>query len=205
RALGRDEHLLGRMAMQRGAVSLRRVAHIGDGEAVRRRGDLRLQIRIVEVLDDTHADDVDDLALIAGDALIEEGECRTFHRGEPRDMAALHLFRGHFRGRLAAQPGIDISHGTPPRPLSQTRGLADAYNARITSASASRHGRGLIPNTSATRRQSSTELAGRRAGVGYSAVVIASTFGGMPRQGAANSKIASAKPCQLTVPAPAKW
>src|SRR3977135_2603880 len=38
-------------------------------------------------------------------------------------------------------------------------------------------------------------------GVGYSAVVIAPTLDGAPRQGDANSKIASAKPCQLTVPA----
>ena len=56
----------------------------------------------------------------------------------------------------------------------------------MTSASASRQGRGSIPNTSRIRRQSSTELAGRCAGVGYSAVAIPSTRGGGPQTGSSN-------------------
>ena len=80
-----------------------------------------------------------------------------------------------------------------------------SYSPRITSARAVRQGLGTMPKASPMRVQSSTELAGRRAGVGYSAVAIASTSGGGPRHGAASAKIASAKPCQVTAPAPVKW
>src|SRR5665213_599928 len=75
----------------------------------------------------------------------------------------------------------------------------------MTSASASRHGRGTMPEASTILLQSRTELAGRRAGVGYSAVVIATTPGGGPRHGTARWRSASANPYQLTAPAPVKW
>src|SRR5207244_10191758 len=68
----------------------------------------------VEVLDDAHADDVDDLALIARHPLVEKGEVGAFHRGEAGDMAPLHLLRRDGRRRLALQAGIDIGHGVPP-------------------------------------------------------------------------------------------
>ncbi len=102
------------MAVQCRAVAFRGVAHIGDRKAVRRRRDLGPQKGIVEVLDDAHPDDVDDLALIARDPLVEEGEVGTLHRVEPRDILPFHLVDRHDRRRLAAQAGIDIRHGLPP-------------------------------------------------------------------------------------------
>ena len=99
--------------MQRRAVALRGIAHIGDREPVRRRLDFRLQIGIAHILDDAHPDDVDDLALIAGNALIEEGKLGAFHRIEPRDILTLHLLDGDHLRRPVAQAGIGISHRTP--------------------------------------------------------------------------------------------
>jgi hypothetical protein len=54
------------------------------------RGDLRLQIGVVEVLDHAHADDVDDLALIARHPPVEKSQLGALHRGEAGDMALLH-------------------------------------------------------------------------------------------------------------------
>jgi hypothetical protein len=89
------------------------MAHIGDRESVRRRLNFRLQIGVAHVLDDAHPDDVDDLALITGEALVEEREFRAFHPIDPRDVLALHLLDGDRWRRLAAQAGIGISHCTP--------------------------------------------------------------------------------------------
>jgi hypothetical protein len=48
-------------------------------------------------------------------------------------------------------------------------------------------------------------LAGRRAGVGYSAVVIAVTRGLRPVSGTCAATIRLAKPCHVVTPVPAKW
>jgi hypothetical protein len=114
RPLGGNEHLLGRVAVQCRAVALRRMADIGHGKAVRGCGDLRLQIGVVEVLDHAHADDVDDLALIARHPLVEKSQLGALHRGEAGDMAPLHPFHRDDGRRLALQAGIDIGHGVPP-------------------------------------------------------------------------------------------
>ena len=60
-----------------------------------------------------------------------------------------------------------------------------------------------MPNRLASLPQSSRESAGRRAGVGQSDVAIAAMCGGVTRKVSACSKMAHAKPCQLTAPLPA--
>src|SRR5687767_3471791 len=68
---------------------------------------------------------------------------------------------------------------------------------RIVSVSASRHERGVMPNARSNEVVSSTDQAGRRAAVGYSAVVIDLMRGGSPPR---ISKIAFANSYQLVIP-----
>ena len=80
---------------------------------MRRRLDFRLQIGVAHILDDAHSDDVDDLPLVAGNALIEKGKLGAFHPIKPRDVLAFHLRDGDRLRRSVAQAGIGISHRTP--------------------------------------------------------------------------------------------
>src|SRR2546430_11481409 len=74
----------------------------------------------------------------------------------------------------------------------------------IVSASARRHGGGLIPNVRAAAVQSSLVSAARTAGLGYSIVGIGTICGAVPSRLAAVSMISLANSNQLASPAPAK-
>ena len=77
------------------------------------------------------------------------------------------------------------------------------YSCSIISARLSLQGRGRMPNKFSTFEQSSTELAGRLTGVGYSAVEIGTTrFTANVSYCPAISKTASAKACQVVSPLP---
>ena len=65
------------------------------------------------VLGDTHAHHVDDLALIGRQALVEEGEVRTFSAGA-RHVPAFHRVARNTRNRRAGDPWINNWHGHPP-------------------------------------------------------------------------------------------
>src|SRR5262249_7504969 len=109
-----DENLLGRVAMQRRTLALRRVANIRDGKSRCRRLDLWRQVWVGDVLDDAHADHVDDLALIARDLLVEKSDLRPNDVAQPRRVVARHRLGRNRRRRLTAQAGIDIGHPRPP-------------------------------------------------------------------------------------------
>jgi hypothetical protein len=53
------------------------------------------------------------------------------------------------------------------------------------------------PKVRPNRLESSSEFAGRRAGVGYSSVAIGVTMGNRPVKGACAATIRSAKPCHV--------
>jgi len=65
------------------------------------------------VLGDSHADHVDDLALVSGNALVEEGEVGAA-RGRARDVPFLHRVARDARDRLALEARIDDRHGVAP-------------------------------------------------------------------------------------------
>ena len=98
--------------------------------------------------------------------------------------------------------------GSAAIPDSRRRAALPPSSSQITGARLPGRDRGDMPNTCVILRQSSTEFSGRLAGVGYSSVVTASTRGldaaGQAPSRVAVSMISSAKPCQLTAPAPVK-
>jgi hypothetical protein len=75
---------------------------------------------------------------------------------------------------------------------------------RVVASTPSVQGRGVNPKVRTSKPQSRRELAGRRAGVGYSSVVIAVTLGLRPVSGAAAATMRLAKPCQVVMPAAVK-
>src|SRR6516162_2325055 len=102
-----DEHLLGRVSMQRRAFA-RLGAYIGDRETHRALLDVRLQGRI---LGDAHTHHVDNLALIARNALVKECHVQRLGLSFTRDALALHRLFRDARNGFTSNTWIDNRHG----------------------------------------------------------------------------------------------
>src|SRR6266404_6466228 len=85
-----DEYLLGRVAMERRAASLGG-AGISHRKTVSGRFDLRGEVGVFHILGHAHPDDVDDLAPIGWDPLVEKRDVRPLRPVEARGVVALHL------------------------------------------------------------------------------------------------------------------
>src|SRR6516162_7290300 len=105
-----DEHLLGRVSMQRRAFA-RLGAYVCHRETHRALLDVRLQGRI---LGDAHTHHVDNLALIARNALVKECHVQRLGLFFTCDALALHRLFRDARNRFPSNTWIDNRHGLLP-------------------------------------------------------------------------------------------
>src|SRR6478672_8162915 len=75
--------------------------------------DLRRESGIGGVFGHTCADDVNDLAFVARELLVQKSEIRSFQRLNVSCAFALHPFDRYFGERFRAQPRIDDRHNSP--------------------------------------------------------------------------------------------